>query len=1139
MKTKKTTDLFRFVTLRSAKPVTEAVKFLKTVPFNLGGHFIAYAQEDSFNGNWEAAVAAYVPWKVLSEIQVNPDHEAYTDWLFDKQKTLTVKEVANGPRWESLPETTQEALWDAVFHSVITNTNLEKREVALRLIVAHNFDTRIKNYAPGQVPGEAQLSDQTVRSLAHAVPVLPRYFKPTVKPGSFVQQLSTRSASPADERIHAAALRVKDVEQFGAILKELRCYETRFNLSAVAAIESAQAAHAVTSKKIVATYLAAHPELEGKPDLENLIPDTLFEEANIKSSNPFDPAELATLSLEAQAYIKDKCMSHLSVTDVIAHLERDLTSAQKDASKVSKRQIRSVLINGVPTQVNPSSDIPFTISMTDSSVARKNTMTLVIGLGKTSGGISGPNFQLVVDGITKNETAPRIKALNNGFYLLELFVNDPFNTPLNPHFTLAGTFNTPAGKQYTLKQAGLVTNAVISGMVAELLNGGVNRTLQGITSIGKADYRRVEQEICCYVPGEVSHIENVMAKEYKERSTRNFVSTTSYSETSSSREVEDLNDTTTTTRNELSTEVAEVINRDRQSNVGFSAGVSGQYLGTINFSVGASGDFSFGQSTSQSNSRAQTYAEDVTRRALERIVQKTTVLRSSTIVKEFEENNKHGFDNRRGDKHVTGVYRWIDKVYNCRIVNYGLRSIYEFMVPEPAKFYKTAVINQLESADTNAGTTSGTTVAAPLSPAENGIKDASSILRTNYVAHGALYGLEFDPPADALKFISAGSNNAPGDTDSPKSFQINGWRAPESYVCFKVTGTLSFNYKARVGSGYINVTIAGASGANYPSLQGKSSLTCSVIVPVNQVETDIAVQINTKKCTSYNLSLQAHCSLKTEAFERWQQEIYGKIVGAYEQQMIDYNDALARAKAEAEAAKETAETSEEKTTNPLFNVEIVNTELKRACIELMMRQWNLTQGQDFYANGDCDVPYIRTDKDLNAYGLQIKFFEEVFDWNLMSQQFYGYYWAKRCDWKSYMTAGEHSDDNLFRSFLQSGMARVVVPVKEGYDGAVAYYMQTGKVWNGLGVSFEASEDMFLASLTDSFDGSSGTIEAEWQIIVPSTLNIIQARSAYLEDESLPCCDTEEVDGFEPNSNVLRSINESDDTEEEPEPEPAQ
>ena len=34
------------------------------------------------------------------------------------------------------------------------------------------------------------------------------------------------------------------------------------------------------------------------------------------------------------------------------------------------------------------------------------------------------------------------------------------------------------------------------------------------------------------------------------------------------------------------------------------------------------------------------------------------------IVEEFEENNKHGFDNTKGDKHVVGVYRWVDKIYN-------------------------------------------------------------------------------------------------------------------------------------------------------------------------------------------------------------------------------------------------------------------------------------------------------------------------------------------------------------------------------------------------------------------------------------------------------------------------------------------
>jgi hypothetical protein len=282
------------------------------------------------------------------------------------------------------------------------------------------------------------------------------------------------------------------------------------------------------------------------------------------------------------------------------------------------------------------------------------------------------------------------------------------------------------------------------------------------------------------------------------------------------------------------------------------------------------------------------------------------------------------------------------------------------------------------------------------------------------------------------------------------------------------------------------------------------------------------------------LNLKAHCTLKTEAFAKWQQECYGKIVSAYQQQLADYNDAKERAKAETEALAAAAESDEVKTTNPLYNVEVVNTELKRSCIELMMRQWNLTQGRDFYANGDCDVPYIRTDKNLNEYGLQIKFFEEAFDWGIMSRQFYGYYWAKKCDWQSYMTAAEHTDDHLFKSFLESGMARVVVPIKSGYEAAVGYYLQTGQVWNGLGISFEANNDMFLDSLADTFNPQGTPEKLEWQIVVPSSLTIIQAKSAYLEDKSLPCCDRDEIHEFEPNDNVLQLLK---DAGENPTPNP--
>ena len=56
--------------------------------------------------------------------------------------------------------------------------------------------------------------------------------------------------------------------------------------------------------------------------------------------------------------------------------------------------------------------------------------------------------------------------------------------------------------------------------------------------MGIADFRRVEQEVCCYVAGEVSHIENVMAKEFKERATRNFVRTENTIETTRETEIE-------------------------------------------------------------------------------------------------------------------------------------------------------------------------------------------------------------------------------------------------------------------------------------------------------------------------------------------------------------------------------------------------------------------------------------------------------------------------------------------------------------------------------------------------------------------------------------------------------------------------
>lgn len=141
------------------------------------------------------------------------------------------------------------------------------------------------------------------------------------------------------------------------------------------------------------------------------------------------------------------------------------------------------------------------------------------------------------------------------------------------------------------------------------------------------------------------------------------------------------------------------------------------------------------------------YAEEVTRRALERIVQRSSSKRTSKIMKEFEEGNTHGFDNRAGEDHVTGIYRWVDLIYTNRLVNYGKRLMFEFLVPEPATFFKKML--KYKPAETPKTTVDDTkdTPTAPKTLASFGITNSSFIEEKNEDAvnqAAAYYGVNIE-----------------------------------------------------------------------------------------------------------------------------------------------------------------------------------------------------------------------------------------------------------------------------------------------------------------------------------------------------------------------------------------------------------
>jgi len=121
----------------------------------------------------------------------------------------------------------------------------------------------------------------------------------------------------------------------------------------------------------------------------------------------------------------------------------------------------------------------------------------------------------------------------------------------------------------------------------------------------------------------------------------------------------------------------------------------------------------------------------------------------------------------------------------------------------------------------------------------------------------------------------------------------------------------------------------------------------------------------------------------------------------------------------------------------------------------------------------------------------------------MAYLFYPYYWADKCDWIKLFQIKDAADP-IFEAFLQSGMARAVIPVRKGFEEAVDYYMETGDIWNGGGLVLDTDDDLYL-SIDEELLEIEGFVDDEWQTRVPTTLTIVQGRSVFLEDEGLPCC----------------------------------
>lgn len=104
-----------------------------------------------------------------------------------------------------------------------------------------------------------------------------------------------------------------------------------------------------------------------------------------------------------------------------------------------------------------------------------------------------------------------------------------------------------------------------------------------------------------------------------------------------------------------------------------------------------------------------------------------------------------------------------------------------------------------------------------------------------------------------------------------------------------------------------------------------------------------------------------------------------------------------------------------------------------------------------------------------AVGSTVRWFEQAFEWENLAYMWYAYFWARRATWLGRLRLGSGADgedgDPLFTCFLQAGYARVLLPVRLGFECAVQVYLCTSLPWLSAGevppVGDETKNSLFL------------------------------------------------------------------------------
>lgn len=555
------------------------------------------------------------------------------------------------------------------------------------------------------------------------------------------------------------------------------------------------------------------------------------------------------------------------------------------------------------------------------------------------------------------------------------------------------------------------------------------------------DLQMVRQRLVRHEPGDIAHIENVMRGERKETGRRRTQRELDYrrqeNEQSDSQEHEasDGSDALLEeTRQALTEKLVSNSYKDFQTKYGppADATLSGSWTESTQ------------QGANPGTDDVTRFARNILERSVSRIARKVGQLRASSTLDETEVRIGSTIDNSGGPGNLVAVYRWLNKVYEARVVHYGTRLMVEFMLRDPAA----AFVREQQWID-------GERSVPPLSLAENGIASFDALGPANYAALAALYEVsDVSPPPDDALLVSASLRGgqeqlvalAPGYCAVAAYVNTTGGGAAPPVLVGRETflpGDAASKPRSFGESGAIAVAV-GAAPLGSPPGDG----------------TDVLVNV------------VIECRPGAAAQDAWRIQTYGALLAGYRR-------LLARFEAMPPGGNGTARA-------PQAERMIERRQLRRGCMALLFERQAALEGS-------APLPGRPSVFSVNeAHYLQ--FFDDLFEWDEMSYRFH-----TRPALASVRPSRVNPGiaNGALAPFIEADAAMVLLPVRPARVMALLYFLSSGALWDGDNrLAPVSSGDLALVNDLKSAAGQPAVqprpVGCPWELLVPTAMQVIDS-----------------------------------------------